>query len=77
MRWGGRTEISAVCTNPSHRGQGLARRLVRAVGAHATARGELPMLHVLDENTSAIRVYEALGYTTRITFQVDVLQAPA
>jgi ribosomal protein S18 acetylase RimI-like enzyme len=77
MRCGGRTEISAVCTNPSHRGHGLARRLVRAVGAHATARGELPMLHVLAENTSAIRVYEALGYTTRMTFEVDVLQAPA
>jgi ribosomal protein S18 acetylase RimI-like enzyme len=70
MRCGGRTEISAVCTNPSHRGQGLASRLVRAVGAHATARGELPMLHVLDENTSAISVYEALGYTTRMRFQV-------
>jgi predicted GNAT family acetyltransferase len=34
------------------------------------------MLHVLAENTSAISVYESLGYTTRMTFEVVVLQAP-
>ena len=29
----GWTEISAVCTDPAHRGKGLAARLIRAVGA--------------------------------------------
>jgi ribosomal protein S18 acetylase RimI-like enzyme len=76
MRCGGRTEISAVCTHPSHRGQGLASRLVDAVGAHAARGGDLPMLHVLATNSSAISVYEALGYTTRMTFEVVVMQAP-
>jgi GNAT superfamily N-acetyltransferase len=76
MRCGGWSEISAVCTHPTHRGQGLASRLVQAVGARAVARDELPMLHVLAENTSAISVYESLGYTTRMTFEVVVLQAP-
>ncbi|WP_147102208.1 GNAT family N-acetyltransferase, partial [Pseudonocardia sulfidoxydans] len=35
----GWTEISAVCTHPDHRGQGLATRLVRAVGHGIRERG--------------------------------------
>lgn len=33
MRPPGWTEISAVCTDPAYRGQGLATRLIRAVAA--------------------------------------------
>jgi predicted GNAT family acetyltransferase len=76
MRCPGFQEVSAVCTDDKYRGQGLASRLVRAVGARITAAGDLPMLHVLDENTTAIRVYEALGYKTRMTFDVVALTAP-
>jgi GNAT superfamily N-acetyltransferase len=38
MRPLGWTEISAVCTDPAHRGRGLATRLVRAVGADVIER---------------------------------------
>ena len=70
MRPPGWTEISAVCTDPAFRGQGLAARLVRAVAAGITARGELPFLHAATENTGAIRLYESLGFRVRrkITF---------
>jgi ribosomal protein S18 acetylase RimI-like enzyme len=61
----GWTEISAVCTDPAYRGQGLAGRLVRAVAAVIRSRGETPFLHASARNTNAIRLYEALGFTVR------------
>jgi ribosomal protein S18 acetylase RimI-like enzyme len=61
----GWTEISAVCTDPAFRGQGLATRLVRAVAAGIRERGETPFLHALAGNTNAIRLYESIGFTPR------------
>lgn len=61
----GWTEISAVCTDPAHRGQGLGTRLVRAVAVGVEARGEVAFLHTSADNTSAIRLYEALGFRLR------------
>jgi ribosomal protein S18 acetylase RimI-like enzyme len=68
----GLVEISAVCTAPSHRGQGLASRLVRALTAGIEARGERPFLHTQAGNP-AIRLYESLGFETRMTFVMSVL----
>lgn len=65
LRPTGFTEISAVCTDPAHRGQGLATRLIRAVGVGIDARGETAFLHTGADNAGAIRVYEALGFTLR------------
>ncbi|MCO8270275.1 GNAT family N-acetyltransferase [Actinoplanes sp. TRM 88003] len=61
----GWTEISAVCTDPAHRGQGLATRLVRAVAAGIRDRGEVPFLHTSAANTNAIRLYESIGFHLR------------
>jgi ribosomal protein S18 acetylase RimI-like enzyme len=61
----GWTEISAVCTDSSYRGQGLGTRLVGAISAGIRARGEVPFLHVAGTNTSAIRLYESLGFGVR------------
>lgn len=72
----GYTELSAVCTDEEARKRGLATRLVRAVAAGIEARGETPILHVLAENHSAIRVYEALGFTTRAAFETLLIKAP-
>jgi GNAT superfamily N-acetyltransferase len=44
------TEISAVCTDEAWRGQGLATRLIRAVGAVIRARGDIPFLHAVANN---------------------------
>ena len=41
----GWTEISAVCTDPAYRGQGLATRLVSAVAAGIAERGDRVLLH--------------------------------
>ncbi len=61
----GFTEISAVCTDPAFRGQGLAGTLVRAIADGIRARGEMPMLHASGHNHNAIRLYEGLGFRLR------------
>ncbi|MEU9733920.1 GNAT family N-acetyltransferase [Streptomyces sp. NPDC048002] len=65
LRPPGWTEISAVCTDPAVRGQGLAGRLVRAVAHGIQRRGEIPFLHTGADNAGAIRLYESLGFRHR------------
>ncbi|NKQ53944.1 GNAT family N-acetyltransferase [Amycolatopsis sp. K13G38] len=72
----GFTEISAVCTDPAVRGQGLATRLVLALVARIRARGETPFLHAAATNTGAIRLYEALGFVLRREPVFAALRAP-
>jgi GNAT superfamily N-acetyltransferase len=62
LRLPGWTEVSAVCTDPEFRGQGLAARLTLAVAAGILERGELPFLHAASTNDNAIRLYERLGF---------------
>jgi ribosomal protein S18 acetylase RimI-like enzyme len=61
----GWTEISAVCTAPEFRGQGLAGRLILAVAAGIRDRGETPFLHAAADNANALRLYETLGFALR------------
>ncbi|MFD9429630.1 GNAT family N-acetyltransferase [Streptomyces sp. NPDC060002] len=65
LRLPGWTEISAVCTEPDHRGKGLATRLIRAVGAGIRDRGDTPFLHAAAGNAPAIGLYESLGFVPR------------
>lgn len=78
LHFAGWTEISAVCTAPTHRGHGMASRLVSAVVAGIQRRSERPFLHVLTDNTDAIRVYERLGFRVRRSLTIPVVErAPA
>ncbi|MFJ9535834.1 GNAT family N-acetyltransferase [Streptomyces sp. NPDC101225] len=72
----GWTEISAVCTDPSVRGEGLASRLILAVAHGIRERGETPFLHTGAGNTNAIRLYEALGFRLRRTTAFMSARAP-
>ncbi len=65
MRAPGFAEISAVCTRPEARGRGLAAGLTSVVAARIRARGEVPFLHVAEDNHTARRVYERLGFVVR------------
>ena len=58
-------EISAVCTHPDYRGKGYASLLMRRLMAQQRAQGDVPILHVMPENTRAQRVYESLGFRKR------------
>ncbi len=68
------TEISAVCTHPSHQGQGLGTRLIRAVAAHIVEAGRQPFLHTGSTNTNAIRLYESLGFALSNEMKVTIVE---
>ena len=72
----GWTEISAVCTDPAARGEGLATRLILAVAHGIRERGETPFLHTGAGNTHAIRLYESLGFRLRRTTAFWAARAP-
>jgi len=73
LHFDGWTEISAVCTAPAHRGQGLASRLVSTLVADIQHRSERVFLHVLTTNTNAIGLYEGLGFRARRDRTISVL----
>ncbi|WP_184544689.1 GNAT family N-acetyltransferase [Mucilaginibacter sp. FT3.2] len=58
-------EVSAVCNHPHHLGKGYASRLIQHQVRLIKADGGIPFLHVRMDNTSAIKVYERLGFVTR------------
>ncbi len=72
----GWTEISAVCTDPRHRGRGLATPLVRAVAAGIRERGDTPFLHAAADNIPAIRLYESIGFTLRRRSPILLVRSP-
>jgi ribosomal protein S18 acetylase RimI-like enzyme len=74
LRGPGYTEVSAVCTHPDAQGRGLGSLLTRTVVAGIRARGEEAFLHAAESNTNAIRLYEALGFVLRSTFEVADLR---
>lgn len=74
QRLPGYTEVSAVCTHPDFQGRGYARILISAVAGKIFERGEIPFLHVREDNVAAIRVYERLGFRTRAIFPFYVLR---
>ena len=69
----GWTEISAVCTHPEARRQGLGTGLTLWMARQIRARGDEAFLHVVEENENARRLYEAIGFTLRR--KVDVVAA--
>ena len=77
FRLPGFTEVSAVCTDAEHRGRGLARKLVLAVVDNIRSAGNEAILHVASENTPAIALYGALGFTVRSESEAVVVRRKA
>ena len=57
------TEISAVCTHPDHLGKGYAAALIRYQLQLIYNSGQVPFLHVRNDNDRAIALYERLGFS--------------
>jgi predicted GNAT family acetyltransferase len=67
-------EISAVCTHPDYLGRGYAAALIRHLIVLIVAKSWIPFLHVLKENTDAIKLYEKLGFRVRSEMQFNVIE---
>jgi len=58
-------EVSAIVTHPNHTGQGHAKQLIAHTVNNIFKQHKIPYLHVVENNTGAIKLYEKLGFTTR------------
>ena len=67
-------EVSAVCSHPDFRGQGLAKALMLRVMEGILDQTYIPFLHVLTSNTGAIQLYESIGFRTRRRIQIDMIR---
>ncbi|MEV0272209.1 GNAT family N-acetyltransferase [Hamadaea sp. NPDC050747] len=72
----GWTEISAVCTDPDHRRQGLAARLLRVLLSGIHGRGENAFLHVAEDNVAALGLYEQFGFRLRRPITMAAVHIP-
>lgn len=65
MKMNDLTEVSAVVTHPAHTGKGYAKQLVAHTANRVFNENKIPFLHVAESNTTAINLYENLGFKTR------------
>jgi ribosomal protein S18 acetylase RimI-like enzyme len=73
----GTAHIAQLMVDPSAQGQGLGRRLARAVLAHARRSGAARVtLLVAASNARAVDLYESLGFRTQATFLTAVRRQP-
>lgn len=75
LKLDGFTEISGVCTHPDWRGRGLASGLITIVAQRILDRGETPFLHAYAANSSAIALYQTLGFRFRAAFIFTALRS--
>lgn len=76
LRPPGWVEVSGVCTDARYRGQGLATRLVRAVGQGIRDGGREVFLHTAATNETAIRLYTSIGFTLRRRTTFALVRTP-
>jgi GNAT superfamily N-acetyltransferase len=65
LKANGYTEISAICTHPNYLGKGYASCLLSHACEHTIREGNIPFLHVRQDNIRAIDVYKKLGFVIR------------
>ncbi|RTZ03817.1 GNAT family N-acetyltransferase [Flavobacterium sp. GSP6] len=58
-------EVSAVVTHPNHTGKGYAKQLVAHTVNEIFNQNKIPYLHVIEDNSTAITLYQKLGFTIR------------
>jgi predicted GNAT family acetyltransferase len=67
-------EVSAVCTHPDHHGKGYARQLVRRKTQQILTTAGFPFLHVRNDNYTAIKLYQKLGFVIRTEINFNLIR---
>jgi ribosomal protein S18 acetylase RimI-like enzyme len=67
-------EVTAVCTHPDHTGKGYAKQLLLSQVNRIIGEGNIPFLHVREDNHRAIKVYESVGFVTRTDMHFYMLR---
>jgi len=67
----GYTEVSLVCTHPDYRGKGYAKSLSGVIIENIMDSGDVPFLNVMTQNIAALKLYEKLGFTTRVEYMIS------
>ncbi len=70
LRLPGLIEISAVAVDPEYRGRGYGRMLTAALALRIRAAGQMPFLHVFEDNKAAFGLYKKMGFAQRTTLVV-------
>ena len=74
LRAPGLVEVSAVCTHPDVRGEGLGAALTLEIAHGIRERGDEAFLHVLESNAPALALYGKLGFRARRLVEVVAVQ---
>ena len=74
LRMDGFIELSAVCTLPEFTGMGYAQLLIDEVCQGIFKKGSIPILHVLESNSRAIKLYEMFNFRKRMDFPLIKLR---
>jgi ribosomal protein S18 acetylase RimI-like enzyme len=65
LKFPGYTEVSAICTHPDFTGKGYGAMLLSQASSRILHNGQVPFLHVRNDNTRAIKMYEQAGFEIR------------
>lgn len=73
----GFTEVSAICTHPDATGKGYGAALLSAACSRILEKGEIPFLHVRNDNLRAINMYEKAGFAIRCEMDFAIFKKTA
>ena len=68
------SQIGGIYTSPKFRNNGFARNIVEHLSYYTIQKGNIPILAVLKDNGSAIKVYESLQFKAKVDFSIIELE---
>ena len=74
LKQDGLTELSGVCVHPDFQGKGLGRLMTLYAAGKIFAKGEQPFLHTYATNSTAIGLYESIGFRLRTRMNVAMIE---